>query len=74
MHRITNHGSLLYVKTNRDAPTHKVVTVDLSKDEPEIRDFIPGVKDAKLVHVNCVNTEYFVAIYKRNVSSWTIHF
>jgi protease II len=73
-YRITNHGSLLYVKTNLDAPQHKVVTVDLSKDEPEIRDFIPEVKDAKLVQANCVNEEYFVAIYKRNVIPLAIRF
>ncbi|KAF8622425.1 hypothetical protein AX15_007009 [Amanita polypyramis BW_CC] len=64
---ITNHGSLVYVKTNVDAPQHKVITIDLSKDEPEIRDFIPEQKDAKLTQVKCVNKEYFVVIYKRNV-------
>jgi hypothetical protein len=50
-----------------NAPQHKVITIDLSKDEPEIRDFIPEVKDAKLVQIKCVNKEYFVVIYKRNV-------
>ena len=50
-----------------NASQHKVITIDLSKDEPEIRDFIPEVKDAKLVQINCVNKEYFVVIYKRNV-------
>ncbi|KAF8696533.1 hypothetical protein AX14_001525 [Amanita brunnescens Koide BX004] len=64
---ITNHGLLLYVRTNLDAPQYKVVTVDLAMDEPEIRDFILAVKDAKLVQVNCVNKDYFVVIYKRNV-------
>jgi len=66
--RITNHGPLLYVKTNLDAPQHKVITVDLSKEEFETRDFISEVKDAKLVQVNCVNKEYFVVIYKRDVN------
>ncbi|KDR68475.1 hypothetical protein GALMADRAFT_78538 [Galerina marginata CBS 339.88] len=64
---ITNHGSLVYIKTNLNAPQYKVITIDLSKDEPEIRDFIPEEKDAKLAQVNCANEEYFVAIYKRNV-------
>ena len=64
---VTNHGTLLYVKTNLDAPQHKVITIDLSKKEPEVHDFIPEMKDAKLVQVNCVNKEYFVVIYKRNV-------
>jgi hypothetical protein len=35
--------------------------------EIEIHDFIPEVKNVKLVQVNCVNKEYFVAIYKRDV-------
>ena len=35
--RINNHGPLLYVKTNLDAPQHRVVTVHLSKEEIEIR-------------------------------------
>jgi hypothetical protein len=39
----------------------------LSKEDPEICDFIPEVKNAKLGQVNCVNKEYFVAIYKRDV-------
>lgn len=64
---IANHGSLLYVKTNMDAPQHKVITIDLSKTELQIRDFIPEVKDAKLAQINCVNKEYFVVVYKRNV-------
>ena len=51
-----------------NAPQHKVITIDISKDEPEIRDFIPEEKDAKLVQINCVNKDYFVAIYKRNVT------
>nr|E2JFG2.1 RecName: Full=Dual function macrocyclase-peptidase POPB; AltName: Full=Prolyl oligopeptidase B; Short=POP B; AltName: Full=Toxin-processing prolyl oligopeptidase [Amanita bisporigera]ADN19205.1 prolyl oligopeptidase [Amanita bisporigera] len=66
-HVITNHGSLIYVKTNVNAPQYKVVTIDLSTGEPEIRDFIPEQKDAKLTQVKCVNKGYFVAIYKRNV-------
>lgn len=64
---ITNHGSLIYIKTNLNAPRYKVVTIDLSTDEPEIRDFIPELKDATLAQVKCVNKEYFIAIYKRNV-------
>jgi hypothetical protein len=43
------------------------VTINLSTNEPETRDFIPELKDAKLAQVKCVNKEYFVVIYKRNV-------
>lgn len=64
---ITNHGSLLYIKTSLNAARYKVVTIDLSTGEPEIRDFIPEQKDATLALVKCVNKEFFVAIYKRHV-------
>lgn len=64
---ITNDGPLLYVRTNKEAPQHKVITVDLSRDEPEIRDFIPEDKKADLVDIDCVNKDYFAVIYKRNV-------
>nr|QKM76213.1 prolyl oligopeptidase [Lepiota venenata] len=62
---ITNHGPLLYARTNLDAPQYKLVTINLSKGG-ETFDLIPEAKDAKLVQVTCVNREYFVAIYKRN--------
>jgi hypothetical protein len=58
---------LIYLKTSLNAPRYKVVTIDLSTDEPEIRDFIPEVEDATLSIVKCVNKEYFIVIFKRNV-------
>ena len=67
--RITARGSVLYMKTDKDAARSKVVTIDLSSEEQEIRDFIPEDKDAQLAQINCANREYFVAIYKRNVTS-----
>ena len=57
--------------TNLNAPRYKVVTIDISTDEPETRDFIPELKDGTLSLVKCVNKEYFVVVYKRNVSSFT---
>jgi len=69
--RITARRSVLYLKTDKDAPRSKVVTIDLSGEEQEIRDFIPEDKDAsaQLTHVTSTNKEYFVAIYKRNVTT-----
>ena len=58
---------MIYLKSNLNAPRYKVVTIDLSTGDPEIRDFIPEQKDATLIQVKCVNDEYFVVIYKRNV-------
>jgi len=67
MLRITTRGSVLYIKTDKDAPRGKVVTIDLSGETQEIRDFIPEDKDAQLAQINSANKEHFVAIYKRNV-------
>ena len=64
---ITNHGSLIYIKTNLNAPRYKVITIDISTNELETRDFIPELKDGTLSQVKCVNKEYFIVIYKRNV-------
>ena len=43
------------------------MTVDLSEEEQDIRDFIPEHKEAKLTQISRVNKTYFVAIHKRNV-------
>ena len=58
---------MLYIQTDERAPKCKVVTVGLSKDEQDIRDFIPEHEEAKLTQISCVNKTYFVAIHKRNV-------
>ena len=65
--RITARGSVLYIKTDKDAPRNKVATIDLSKEGQKICDFIPEDKDAQLTQISGANKEYFVAIYKRNV-------
>ena len=53
-----------------NVPRCKVITIDISIGAPETRDFIPELKDAIYsfnFKVKCVNKEYFVAVYKRNV-------
>lgn len=69
---MTNDGSLLYVKTDADAPQHKVITIDLSSEKPVICDLIPEDKKANLVDINCVNQDYFAAVYKRNVMKFPV--
>jgi len=64
---IASRESLLYIQTDECAPKCKVVTVDLSKEEQDIRDFIPEHKEARLTQISRVNKTYFVVIYKRNV-------
>lgn len=59
----------MYFKTNLNAPRYKVVNIDLSSGEPETHDFIPELKDATqdAPQVKCINKEYSIVIYKRNV-------
>ncbi|KAH0586963.1 hypothetical protein H2248_005791 [Termitomyces sp. 'cryptogamus'] len=66
-HIIATEGSLLYVKTNADAPQYKVITIDVSKEKPVFADLIPEIKDANLVNIDFVNKDTFVTVYKRNV-------
>jgi prolyl oligopeptidase len=62
---ITNHGSTLYVRTNKDASQYKVITIDLAKKN-EVKDLIPET-DAFLSDVSSVNKDNLAIIYKRNV-------
>ena len=64
--RLTNRGSLFYVRTNMSAPQYKVVTIDIANAN-EMKELIPE-SDAFLSRVICVNKDYFALTYKRNVS------
>lgn len=64
---ITNHGSTLYVRTNKDASQYKVITIDLAKKN-EVKDLILET-DAFLSDVSSVNKDNLAIIYKRNVGS-----
>ncbi|KAF9457998.1 prolyl oligopeptidase [Collybia nuda] len=66
-HIISNDGPLLYIKTNLDAPQHKIITMDLTEDKPQPKDFILEDKEANLVEIRRVNKDQFGIIYKRNV-------
>lgn len=66
---ITNDGTVLYIKTNKDAPQHHIVTVDLADPKRERRVLIPEDKDANLVSIKPVNHNKLVVVYKRNVSA-----
>ncbi|KAF4618878.1 hypothetical protein D9613_009989 [Agrocybe pediades] len=63
---IANDGPLFYLKTNKDAPQYKVITVDISKDN-EIKELISERCDACLSSIVSVNKSYFALTYKRNV-------
>jgi prolyl oligopeptidase len=63
---VANDGPLFYLRTNRDAPKYKAVTVDISKPI-EFKDFI-SESDGFLSDISAVNEgKNFAIIYKRNV-------
>jgi len=63
---VANDGTVFVLKTNKDAPLYKVVTVDISKPI-EFKDFIPE-SDGFLAEVVSVNQgNNYAIVYKRNV-------
>ncbi|TFK56208.1 hypothetical protein OE88DRAFT_1641899 [Heliocybe sulcata] len=64
---ITNDGTKLYIRTNKDAPLYKVVTIDLADPTREYKDFIPEDKNARLEDIRAIAGDQFALIYKRNV-------
>ncbi|EMD31833.1 hypothetical protein CERSUDRAFT_88707 [Gelatoporia subvermispora B] len=66
---IANDGTNFYFLTNKDAPKHKLVSVDIA-DAPDKRVFknvIPEQEDATLERVTAINGDSLVVVYKRNV-------
>ncbi|TFK74350.1 hypothetical protein BDN72DRAFT_759937 [Pluteus cervinus] len=64
---IYNEGSLFYIRTNDDAPQHKIVTLDIAGEKNIFKDLIPEAKDAQLSEASCVNRNKLAIVYKRNV-------
>ncbi|KZT27069.1 hypothetical protein NEOLEDRAFT_1194599 [Neolentinus lepideus HHB14362 ss-1] len=64
---ITNDSTKLYIRTNKDAPLYKVVTVDLADPKREYKEFIPEDKSARLEDIRAVASDNFALIYKRDV-------
>ncbi|KAF6762498.1 prolyl oligopeptidase [Ephemerocybe angulata] len=63
---VDNDGPLFYIRTNKDAPRYKVVTIDVSKPT-KFKEFIPE-SDGSLGDVSSVNRgRNFAVVYKRNV-------
>lgn len=72
LRRVANDDSIFYVKTNLDAPQYKLITIDVEDDNRPAKDLIAEEKDATLVSINCVNTNNFAIVYKRNVRFFTL--
>jgi len=69
---LTNKGPVFYLKTNKSAPKHKIVAVDIS-GENNFEDVVPEA-DATLSDALCVNKDYLLLIYKKNVRKCPLHF
>jgi len=63
--RVTNKGSLFYIRTNSSAPQYKVITIDIANGN-KMKDLIPE-SEAFLSSIISVNKNYFALTYKRNV-------
>ncbi|KAH7907477.1 prolyl oligopeptidase [Hygrophoropsis aurantiaca] len=64
---IANDGSVLYLRTNKNAPQYKVITIDLADPTRTHKDLIPEQKDAFLDSVLAVGGDKLAVVYKRNV-------
>ncbi|KAG9313061.1 prolyl oligopeptidase [Chiua virens] len=64
---IANDGTRLYLRTNKNAPKYKVITIDLADPKRTQADLIPEEQDASLGDVVAVGMNKFVLAYKRNV-------
>jgi len=63
---ITNEGTLFYLKTNKDAPRYKLITVDLAKpDAGNWVDILPHNTNV-LSDVVCTGKKYLVATYMQD--------
>lgn len=70
VHSVDNDGTLFYLRTNKDAPKYKVVTLDIGKPT-ELKEFIPET-DGTLSDIGSVNRgANFAVVYKRNVGGLT---
>ena len=65
---IANDGTLFYFKTNKNAPKNKIITIDLTKPQPENwKVLIDEHKDDVLASVFCVNKDKLVLAYMHDV-------
>ena len=66
---VANDGTVFYLRTNKDAPQYKLVSVDIAVP-PEKRvftDLIPHDENARLQEVLAFNGDHAAVVYKRDV-------
>jgi len=57
----------MYIRTNKDAPRYRVITIDLADVDRAPKELIPEDKEAHLEDVKPVNNDKLAVVFKRNV-------
>ena len=65
---VANDSTLFYFITNKNAPQHKIITIDIADPGFEQKDIVPEDQNASLENAMAVNDKYLVLVYKKNVS------
>ncbi|KAL0957661.1 hypothetical protein HGRIS_001442 [Hohenbuehelia grisea] len=64
---VANDGPNFYIKTNKKAPMHQVITIDLSDPYRQQKILIAEDPHTKLMDIQCLDGDKFVVLYQRNV-------
>jgi len=65
---VTNEGTLFYFKSNLNAPSYKLITIDLSNpDKSNYKDIIPTHAKDVMESVHCVNFNKLLVSWQRDV-------
>jgi prolyl oligopeptidase len=64
-----NEGSKFWLQTNKEASREKIVTIDISSDNPMFEDVVPEDPDALIMQAALVS-DHLVLVYSRNVRSF----
>ena len=62
-----NDGTKFYLRTNKDAPKYKIISIDIADPGFMQTEIIPEQSDGKLESAYIVDNNKIVTVYKRNV-------
>ncbi|KAH7344156.1 prolyl oligopeptidase [Rhizoctonia solani] len=68
---LANDGPRFYIKTNKDAPNYRVMTIDISNEERvkslSFTPFIDEDPEAPIEQIKAINQDTWAAVYSRDV-------
>ncbi|QRV87176.1 carbohydrate esterase family 10 protein [Ceratobasidium sp. AG-Ba] len=68
---LANDGSRFYIKTNKDAPNHRVVTIDIENPDHVatlcFKPFIEEDPEAPIQQIKAINEDTWAVVYSRDV-------